>query len=56
MEKDKLREIVKKSVEKVWYEMRTVNPVEEQTNILTEMIWDELQNQQNNSVFIKKEQ
>ena len=48
MEKDKLREIIKKSVEKVWYGMRSMNPVEDQTNMLTEMIWDELQSQKLN--------
>ena len=47
MKKEKLREIVKKSVEKVWFEMRSVNPIEDQTNILTEMIWDEIKPDKN---------
>lgn len=42
MTKEKLQEIIKKSVEDVWYNRRSFNPVEEQTNLLTEAIWNEL--------------
>ena len=38
MDKEKLREIVKKSVEEVWYNRRSMNPVEDQTELLTEAL------------------
>lgn len=38
MEKEKLREIVKKSVEDVWYNRRSMNPVADQTELLTEAL------------------
>ncbi|MFW6225792.1 MAG: hypothetical protein ACOC3V_02385 [bacterium] len=42
MDKDKLEEIIRKSVEDIWYNRRSMNPVEEQVKILTENIWYEL--------------
>jgi hypothetical protein len=42
MEKEKLREIVKKSVEDCWYNRRSLNPVEEQTEFLTEELYKAL--------------
>lgn len=38
MEKEKLREIVKKSVEEVWFNRRSMNPVADQTEFLTEAL------------------
>ena len=38
MDKEKLREIVKKSVEEVWYNRRSMNPVADQTELLTEAL------------------
>lgn len=38
MEKNQIREIVKKSVEDVWYNRRSMNPVEEQIELLTEAL------------------
>ena len=38
IEKEKLREIVKKSVEDVWYNRRSFNPVADQTELLTEAL------------------
>ena len=42
MEKEKIREIVKKSVEDCWYNRRSLNPVEEQTEFLTEELYKAL--------------
>lgn len=42
--KDELREIVKNAVEDVWYNRRSLNPVEDQTNQLTDSIWSKLYN------------
>jgi hypothetical protein len=38
MEKEQLREMVKKSVKEVWYNRRSMNPVEDQTELLTEAL------------------
>ena len=38
IEKEKLREIVKKSVEDVWYNRRSFNPVADQTEHITEAL------------------
>lgn len=40
--KEKLTEIVQKSVEDAWYNRRSVNPVKEQTEIITNAIWEQL--------------
>ena len=40
--KEKLRDIVKKSVEKVWYNRRLRNPIEDHTELLTEEIYQAL--------------
>ena len=42
MDKEKLREIVKKSVEEVWYNRRSMNPVADQTELLTEALYQAL--------------
>jgi len=42
MEKEKIREIVRKSVEDCWYNRRSLNPVEEQTEFLTEELYKAL--------------
>jgi hypothetical protein len=47
MEKEKIREIVKKSLEEVWYNTRSMNPVEQQTEILTENLYNELSHNKN---------
>ena len=36
--KKKLAEIIRKSVEEVWYDRRSFNPVEDQITILTEQL------------------
>ena len=41
MDKESIRTIVKKVVEDTWYNMRHVNPVDEQIERLTNEIWDE---------------
>ena len=38
MEKNQIREIVKKSVEEVWYNRRSMNPVDDQAELLTEAL------------------
>jgi hypothetical protein len=40
--KEKLTEIVQKSVEDAWYNRRLLNPVKEQTEIITNAIWEQL--------------
>ena len=40
--KEKLTEIVQKSVEDAWYNRRSLNPVKEQTEIITNAIWEQL--------------
>ena len=40
--KKKLTEIVQKSVEDAWYNRRSLNPVKEQTEIITNAIWEQL--------------
>jgi hypothetical protein len=49
MDKEKLESIVRKSVEDVWYNRRSLNPVEEQTKALTDVIWSELEQRLNSS-------
>jgi recombinational DNA repair protein RecR len=45
MKKSDLREIVKKSVEDVWYNSRSRNPVEDQIETLTESLFQALNNE-----------
>ena len=40
--KEKLTEIVQKSVEDAWYNRRSLNPVKEQTEVITNAIWEQL--------------
>ena len=40
--KEKLAEIVQKSVEDAWYDRRSLNPVKEQTEIITNAILEQL--------------
>ena len=40
--KEKLTEIVQKSVEDAWYNRRLLNPVKEQTEVITNAIWEQL--------------
>ena len=40
--KEKLTEIVQKSVEDAWYNRRSLNPVKEQTEIISNAIWEQL--------------
>lgn len=42
MNKKELEEIVRKSVEDIWYNRRSLNPVEEQTKELTDKIWEKI--------------
>lgn len=42
MDKNKLESIIRKSVEDVWYNRRSMNPIEDQIKELTENIWYEL--------------
>jgi len=44
MDKEDLRKIIKKEVEDVWYNRRSLNPVEDQTDRLTEKIWEAISN------------
>lgn len=39
--KEELEKIVRKSVETIWYERRSVNPVDDQTKLLTDILWNE---------------
>lgn len=42
MNKEDLKNIVQHSVKEVWYNRRSFNPVEEQTELLTNLLWDYL--------------
>ena len=55
--KEKLTEIVQKSVEDAWYNRRSLNPVKEQTEIITNAIWEQLNKPDvsNNEVAVETE-
>lgn len=55
--KEKLTEIVQKSVEDAWYNRRSLNPVKEQTEIITNAIWEQLNKPDvsNNEVAVEPE-
>ena len=55
--KKKLTEIVQKSVEDAWYNRRSLNPVKEQTEIITNAIWEQLNEPvvSNNEVSVETE-
>ena len=42
MTKEDLKDIISKEVEKVWYGRRSLDPVKEQTELLTDAIWGRL--------------
>ena len=42
MTKSELKEIVQKATEEVWYNRRSLNPVEEQTELITEKLYEAL--------------
>ena len=55
--KEKLTEIVQKSVEDAWYNRRSLNPVKEQTEVITNAIWEQLNEPvvSNNEVSVETE-
>ena len=55
--KEKLTEIVQKSVEDAWYNRRSLNPVKEQTEVITNAIWEQLNEPDvsNNEVAVEPE-
>ena len=61
MNKEEFRKIIRLSVEDVWYDRRSLNPVKEQTELLVEALWplyttkeDPLQRIQNLQDEVKK--
>lgn len=42
MKKEELKAIVKKATESVWYNRRSMNPVEEQTELITDVLFEAL--------------
>jgi len=54
MTKEKLEKIIRKNVEDIWYNRRSINPVEEQTRELTDRIWEELTKEPDNPEASKK--
>lgn len=46
MDKSELRIIIKNSVEEVWIKRRSMNPIIEQTNLLTEKLWTALESKE----------
>lgn len=42
MTKSELKAIVQKATEEVWYNRRSLNPVEEQTELITEKLYEAL--------------
>ena len=44
MDKEDLRKIIKKEVEDVWFNRRSIDPVKDQTDTLTERMWNVFRN------------
>ena len=49
-EKEKIQEIVKNATEEVWYKRRSLNPVKEQTKLITEKLFKAMNQQQKKEV------
>lgn len=54
MTKQELHKIIKKNVEEIWYNRRSINPVERQINDLTDLLYKEINLKSHNDMFLKE--